>query len=258
MTRAKTLIASGFLALALPAGLILPTSEVAAQAAAQATPGSLALGVEIATLLNSEEITLSQAKKLFDETMPAAFAKEPGFAALEAEFPGVIDEVLTAIRPELEKQVIDSLPDLWGRLGAAYAGSLTDAEMRQMLAFYRSDTGRWLIDQIATNADFSSLLDTMIRNSDTNVVPRDLNIALQKPVLDNVARTMTRQREADLRAMLATSAGRKIGALNPKLLAIATEWTNEPDPEGEKRIDAIMEAVLGKYIDADAPKAERT
>lgn len=130
--------------------------------------------------------------------------------------------------------------------------------MRQMLLFYRSDTGRWLIDQIATGVDFSGMIDTMIKNPEARVTPDDLRNSLQGAAVTGVVRTMTKQREADLRAMLATSAGRKIRALNPRLLAIAAAWSNEPDPEGDARIDAIVEGVIGKYIDADDDKAERS
>src|SRR3546814_15833094 len=109
-------------------------------------------------LPTAAEITSLHMVKFCDETMPSVVAANPDLAEREVEYPGIIKRLIEAMRPEIERQVIDGLPVLWDRMAAVYAGALTDPEMREMLAFYRSPTGQWLIESIGEGADFSKLM----------------------------------------------------------------------------------------------------
>lgn len=246
------------MALAAGAPEATPPTQLVPAPAATPMQGSLALGVEIATLLNNAESTRRQTTKVFDETMPAVLADDPNVAALEVEFPGITQRMLDAMQSEVETQVVAGLPDLWNRLGTIYAGSLTDAEMRELLIFYRSPTGQWLIDGIVTGADFSKWLGTVMTNPDVEITAGDLRSAVQGGhVQAGLVRTMTAEREADLRKLFATSAGRKVLALNPKLLEVGAAWSNESTPEEDARIDAIVDGVIAEFIDAPEDKSSR-
>src|SRR3546814_2633085 len=94
--------------------------------------------------------------------------------------------MIEAMRPEIERQVIDGLPGLWDRMAAVYAGALTDPEMREMLAFYRSPTGQWLIESIGEGADFSKLMKNLIENEDASITSGDLKAT----VTDSVERDL--------------------------------------------------------------------
>lgn len=225
-------------------------ATAAAESGAPATVGSLALGVEIATLLNNEEITLQQTAKMFDQTIPAAFAANAEMAALEEYYPGIIRYMLDAMRPEVDRQVAARLPELWNRLGAVYSGALTDTEMRELLTFYRSPTGRWLIESLAAGSDVTKMVESIIANPDAGVTASDLKIAIQDSARDDLARTMTKQRTTDILRLATTPAGRKVRALNPKLLEVAAAWSNETTPEEDARLNAIVESVVKKFIDA--------
>ena len=233
-----------------------PTRATPVSVAAPAQ-GSLALGVEIAALLNNAESTSRQMVKLFDETMPSVLAANPDMAELEAEYPGIIQRMIEAMRPEVEKQVVGGLPALWDRMAAIYASALTDAEMREMLAFYRSPTGQWLIESIAEGADLSKLMGNLLEKDDASITPGDLRVVVADSVERDLKRTMTKERERDILRMYASPAGRKTTALNSRLLEVGAAWSNESTPEEDARLNEILEGVVAEFVNASKNKTSR-
>lgn len=234
-----------------------PPPRLAPASAAAPAQGSLALGVEIASLLNNADSTSRQMVKLFDETMPSTLAANRDLAALEAEYPGIIKRMIEAMRPEVERQVIGGLPVLWDRMAAVYAGAMTDAEMREMLAFYRSPTGQWLIESIGEGADLSKLMANLLENENASITSGDLNAVVTASVERDLKRTLTKERERDILRMYASPAGRKITALNPKLLEIGAAWSNESTPEEDARLSEIVEGVVAEFMNASEDKTSR-
>lgn len=234
-----------------------PPARLTPVSVAAPAQGSLALGKEMASLLNDAESTNRQMVKLFDETMPSVLAANPDVAELEAEYPGMIKRMIEAMRPEIERQVRDGLPVLWDRLAAVYAGALTDAEMREMLAFYRSPTGQWLIESIAEGVDLSKLMTNMLENEDAAITSGDLKTVINDSVERDLKRGMTKERERDIRRMYATPAGRKTVALNPRLLEIGAAWSNESTPEDDARLNEILEGVIAEFMNASGNKTSR-
>jgi hypothetical protein len=234
-----------------------PPSRLAPVSAVAPAQNSLTLGVEMASLLNDAESTSRQMVKVFDETMPSVFAANPDLAELEVEYPGIIKRMIEAMRPEIERQVIDGLPVLWDRMAAVYAGALTDPEMREMLAFYRSPTGQWLIESIGEGADFSKLMKNLIENEDASITSGDLKATVTDSVERDLKRTMTKERERDILRMYATPAGRKTVALNSRLLEIGAAWSNESTPEEDARLNEIVEGVIAEFMNASENKTSR-
>jgi len=232
-------------------------SRVAPAPTVAPAQGSMALGLEMASLLNNADSTSRQMVKVFDETMPSVLAANPDLAELETEYPGILKRMIEAMRPEIERQVVGGLPVLWDRMAAVYAGALTDAEMREMLVFYRSPTGQWLIESVAEGADFSKLMANLIENEEASITADDLKAAVAESVERDVKRTMTKERSRDILRMFSTPAGRKTVALNSRLLEIGAAWSNESTPEDDARLNEILEGAIAEFIDASEDKTSR-
>lgn len=241
----KGMMAGAAIALMAMAPAIAAPVERAAPVTAQAD-ARIALGREIAQLLNSEAITIAQTRRMFDETMPGVFAQDPNLGAMEKQYPGIIRHMIDAMRPEILRNVTSELPELWDRLAPIYAGALTEAEMRESLAFYRSPTGVWLIDTMANNADFSSALGRVVTDPNREITAADLKAGAVDSTIGAVAGGMTAERGRAIMAFHGTSAGQKMRALQPKLLEVSAAWSNETDPAAEARVQKIVQdAVLG-------------
>jgi hypothetical protein len=213
-----------------------------------------ALGVEMASVLNSEELTLKQSRKLFDETMPKVLAANAEYKQIEVSYPGFTAHIIAAIRPEAERSTIQRLPALWDRLGALYARNLTEADMRQALAFYRSPSGSWLIRVVGEGADFSKLVQQSIDKPDSNIQSGDLREAIIVPGAKALTSSATPAQRKDIIRFVFSPAGVKIRRLGPAVMQTVTAWSNEPQPDAEKVIEAAVTKAASEFIE-NADKA---
>jgi len=241
------------LSLILALQAVSPTPPTASHAVAVAAPSasSLALGREIATLLNGDSATQIQIDKIM-KAMPQVLLADRDSAALEAKYPGLAANMVEAARAPLLRTMKRQMPALIERLGVVYAAALDEGELRQALIFYRSPTGLWLIDTVAHGADFSAMMTKMIENPDASLRGADFKGAIQGAAPALTAE-MTHQRATEILAFLHSPAGGKIRALQPRLLEVGATWTNEPDPVGDKEVeDAMVNAVKDFIAKHDA------
>lgn len=208
----------------------------------------MALGREIAALLNSEAITIAQTRRMFDTTMPDLFGKDPNLAMLEKQYPGIIRHMVDSARPVILNNVTTQLPVLWDRLAPVYAGALTETEMRESLAFYRSPTGVWLIDTMANNADFTQAMGRMMQDPDGKIEAADLKAGAVDASMGALIQGMNADRMRAVMAFATTPAGLKMRSIQPKLLAISTDWANESDPDTDARVERIVGDSLTQFI----------
>lgn len=233
-----------------------PPSISASPAHVAPTPAAQVLGREIATLLNSREITLSQTSRMFDETMPKVLAANADYQVIEKAYPGYTAAILTAMRPEIERDLAERLPVLWARLGGVYADAMSEGEMRDALAFYRTPTGSWLIAQVVAGSDPTALIQRSIADPDAKVGANDLRDAITKPAISRLSKDMTPERAKDILRFGATSAGQKLRAANPRLLEAAAGWSNEMSAQSGKRLEATVLQAAKQFIEK-ADKAEK-
>ena len=116
--------------------LILATALTAAGSAAAQTvvppstvpvapipPARLALGLDLAKLLNSEATLLTMLEKILVESMPASLLANADVAAMERQYPGLVAEISEAMRAPMMAHLTVEVPRLWDRLAAFYAGN---------------------------------------------------------------------------------------------------------------------------------------
>lgn len=243
----KMMMAGVAAMVAVGAPMTVSASDTAGLAVAQAD-GRVALGREIAALLNSEAITAAQTRRMVDTTMPDLFRKDPNLGELEKKYPGIIRHMVDSVRPEILRNVTNQLPDLWDRLAPVYAGALTETEMRESLAFYRSPTGVWLIDTMANNADFTQAMGRMMQDPDGKLEAADLKAGAVDASMGALIQGMNADRMRAVMAFATTPAGLKMRSIQPKLLEISTDWANESDPDTDARVATIVGDSLTKFI----------
>lgn len=243
----KTMMAGVAAMVAMGAPTVAWANDMAASASVQAD-ARVALGREIAALLNSEAITVAQTRRMFDTTMPDLFGKDPNLAMLEKQYPGIIRHMVDSARPVILDNVTAQLPVLWDRLAPVYAEALTETEMRESLAFYRSPTGVWLIDTMANNADFTKAMGRMMQDPDGKLQAVDLKAGAVDASMGALVKGMNADRMGAVMAFVTTPAGRKMRSIQPQLLEISTDWANESDPDTDARVGKIVGDSLTKFI----------
>ncbi|MEG3147595.1 DUF2059 domain-containing protein [Sphingomonas sp. RT2P30] len=201
-------------------------------------------------------MTRIQFNKMFATSMPAVMRASPEYQALEKKYPGIIDHVLSRMRPTLGEYSIARMPLLLGRIADIYDTNLTETELRQVLAFYRSPTGIWLIGVIASGSDVSAIFQRGMQNPDSAIDGGDIRAATSGAALPSVIAGMTPERMNEIVAFSVTPAGRKVKAIGSQSAAVAAAWANEKDPRVEAAMLKVVIDARREYIakiDSAAP-----
>jgi hypothetical protein len=108
-------------------------------------PAAISAGLRLAEFIYDEASQAAAASRMVDIDIGPAFRSSPDFKALEAEYPGFIEAVLTEIRPLMVSFSRDMLPEYRGRAAEIYASHLTAAEIEDLFKFYQTPTGQKMI-----------------------------------------------------------------------------------------------------------------
>ena len=243
MTPARIFIAVA----ALAAAPVASAQTVAPPAAARIAPARLALGLELARLLNSEAGTIAMLEKMLGESLPRAILADPNVAAMERQYPGIVADMIAAMKPLMITYMRGELPSLWEPLAALYATHLSEADLHEVIAFYSSPTGARIIAFMEQSVDYEPMLREMAASGD---------YALSDAAMDNAEAASVEQLPGQLSPgeMAAvvrftnTPAGRRFVALLEQSKAIVSQWAAEPTPELDARLEAAVMAVINKRI----------
>ncbi|BCA59308.1 DUF2059 domain-containing protein [Sphingomonas sp. HMP6] len=240
-------------------GAVPSTAIPAARALADASPEGLASGIEIAKMLNPEKETLAGLDTVVRTMLQKMLAADPNIAAMEKDHPGFTTAGSEAIRSTTMTIMRERLPILWSRMGAAYARRLSVAELRQTLEFYQSAAGQRLVQATLKGIDPSALVDKQIAEPDRKIEAGELSATLSASATKAAANATSEDRTA-LSNFTFTPLGLKVRELNPEMLKIAADWSNERDTTAEKRIADATAAAMAPFLnasDAHAKKAKR-
>jgi hypothetical protein len=236
MGKWRSVFAALCVAMLSAGGLVAPAS---AQTQADAfSPTRLALGRELAELLNNEAMTRVQIDKMLTKTLPDAFRSDPEVRALEKRYPGVIEVMLDTMAPMFVDRTLSMLPEMWDALAPIYAEELTEDELRAALAFFRSPTGAKVLMLMGEEMDFSAAL-TETQRGDGRISETGL---MQGSVagVTGTLRRLSPEEAAEVRAFSLTPAGRGLARTLPRVQAVAMEFANTEDPEFEAAIQAAL------------------
>jgi hypothetical protein len=234
-----------------------PPVPVVALAPVVATPASRALGREIARTLNSPAAVHRQSSRMFDQSMPKVIAADPRLQAIEKAHPGVGAAVIAAMRPIIEHYQNRQLPLLWDQQGDLYAGTLTEAEERGALAFYRTPTGIWLIEQVTAGIDLTPLLAKQVADPKREIKAAEVRgLTNNQASAARLSASMTPERAQEIMRFAFTSAGLKLRALNPRLAELTAIWANQKDPTVLAEIQTAVHGAVASFVGAAGQPAK--
>lgn len=256
MTRSHAAILSIAVAFAAPATAqsTTPSAPPAAAPAPAQSPAAAAKAraLELADLLNGERVTRAQLIKFFQVTVPEQMRARPEYRALEAKYPGVIEHVAARMQPVVTDLTLKRMPLLLERVAAVYTARFTPAEVEQILAFYRSPTGLWVVATVAQGTDLSAVLKTKMNDPSSAIRAEDVTGSTRGASFPALVAGMTPERQRAIAAFEATSAGRKLPAANAEIAQIAAAFANEGTADGAQVSKVVIEAIQSYVAEADA------
>lgn len=181
----------------------------------------------------------------------AGLMKDPGSAALELEYPGIVNFVVAALLPPLADGAKAGLPDIRNRLARIYADNLEKTELSNLLSFYRSPTGVKLVGNFLDNPDISPIVnETLEGDDDAEISQKSVSESIQATAESFVESGMTKADRIALIKFSLMPEFKKLSTINPIVLAEVTKWMNEPMPEAEALSEIQAIEAVAEYMDA--------
>jgi Uncharacterized protein conserved in bacteria (DUF2059) len=219
-------------------------SNAANQAPADAAGKAAAL--RLASLLYSEESQMRMAAQIAENELAPAFRANDDLKTLDSKYPGFTEEVIKQLKPAFLRFTKGQLPSYQERIARLVAERLSAAEIEDLTKFYLTPTGQKLLNGMQQNATAG----TTIKESLTDPGKPTSYAAVEAD--HKAAQDATRKLvdESDKAALL-EFAGKpyftRVAALGPAMRKLEQDFANEPAPEFEAEIEAIMTATLAKF-----------
>jgi len=213
---------------------------------APADPAGRAAALRLAILLYSEDSQMRMAGQIADNELAPAFRANDDLKTLDSKYPGFTEEFIKELKPAFLRFAKGQLPSYQERIARLIAERLNAEEIEDLTKFYLTPTGQKLLNGMQQNATAG----TTIKESLTEP---DKPTSYAAVVADHkVAQDATRKLvdESD-KAALVEFAGKpyftRVAALGPAMRKLEQDFANEPAPEFEAEIEAIMTATLAKF-----------
>lgn len=233
-------------ALLLAAAAATAPAPAFAQSTATADPARRALAFELAKLLNPEAPIMAALDKAFGESLPAMLLADPQMKEMEARYPGLATAMADAMRPILLGYLRESVPVLWDRTAVIYS-ELSEADLRVLIAFYRSPTGARIIELMSSGAELGPMLEAMMADDARETTGQALT-ATTRQAANAAVRKLTPAQVQEAARFAQTPAARRAIALQPRMAAMMAEWANNPSPEVQAEMEAAIVPVVEHFI----------
>ena len=241
MKRLLLLAAALIAAPAVAAPAQAPASAATPQSASQAAAA-------LAQIVAPREIMVSLNMKWAEkgiEELPKLNAEAGEF---EREFPGVHGAMWHAVKDELRAQLEADLPDLWNRLQQLYLANMSEPEIRALIGFYATPTGKRLIQGMYGNSDLQPMIQSMASSEDGSISEQSF-----RTVNDEAKRKTIADANIDPKDILPLMTAMplpKLRAVGEKVQRVTMEWVNETDPEQQERINKLMADAAESFVES--------
>jgi len=233
--------------LLFPLALAVSTGAVAAPAAqapvragpAADRPASKLLALELARIGQPRELLVEGVLMGFD--LAAAEQKQDEESlAVEKQFPGFLAALRARGRDELASIMTERAPILHERLAEVYVANLSDADMRAIIAFFQTPTGKKFVRAMAMSPPASNAAD------DLDLTEEELADA-GKSAAGQAMKQMSGDEWIELVKFGMSPAGRANRALTTKVQPVVATVFTELMTDFAERMRPITLEVLEKY-----------
>lgn len=214
-------------ALALAAGVALAQPCGAAPAQARPVADVRAEAERLVRVLLGNDAMLRLVASAFDSGLDEHLGSN-------ARTPGLKAYVDGQMRPAVMGIFLRAAPSLRTELSTIIAGTMTAGEIADTITFFDSSVGRKMKAQIYDSIQTG---------------PGQDPAAIQQAALQSVMANLAPEDYAPLLAFGASSAAKKIEALNPQITAASTAWANRLVAANEATIEALAAKATAEYLE---------
>ena len=230
-----------------------PAAASAQAPAPAAADPQASLALELAKLVSPSEALLELVIASARTAFFGALNSDPESQALEKDHPGIGQAVWDALEPEARRAAVESAPQLWEKIARVYTKNLTPAETRALIDFYGSPTGQKAIRAMYASVDMAPMFKDAIDSPDGQISAGSLAKG-QRAAAAQAVSAMGPEDEAALLALSRAIPLAKLLAVGQDVQKATLEYLNEPDPENDARIEALVSETMERYMKKGAKR----
>lgn len=182
--------------------------------AAEAGQSNLA---QLVDLVVPTDVILAAARDGWEAELAGRFEGDEQAVALEAKRPGLRAAYIASGLDEVTATYSQSLDQVRGDAARVYAEALSPAEIRELLTFFRTSTGRKLVTAMQQGVAASDGIDAEGLRTDGRKAAMDALDESDRPALEAFSRTAVFVKTQKVSALIAEVSGIAIAANTQKL-----------------------------------------
>jgi hypothetical protein len=233
---------------AVPPITITPAAP-ATDTAKPVDPKAMEAGRRLARLINQEQVQVDAAVRLIDTSFIPTIAADPNIKQLEAEYPGLLRRIGDDMKPLMASYTRKVLPDYIERAAAIYAGLFSAAEIDDLYGIYASPAGQRLIASMTNNITADALLQEAVKDPKSGSSLAAVGSDHYKAAAAALKTTSDADKQA-FTAIFSKAYFTRMIQLGPKLRKLEQDMINQPDPERDAEIRAVIERAMREHIEA--------
>lgn len=242
------------LALALLLGLGAPAAAAAAQApgATAPSPAALKLAQRLEELAEPHATLVASNYAAWEATLRRTLSLEPSVAKLEAAYPGVIDAGIDAARAAGRAYCESFVTRAAALRAEGYARDLSEAELREVIAFLESAPARRVLRLMVANTNAKPLVDDAARQAVTQgkvVITQEQTRQLDREAAAKTAKEVSAEDHVAFLRFSQSKAGRSFVAAKAKSDPLILDLVNHQDPDEIRRQQQLIQAGVLAFIE---------
>jgi hypothetical protein len=225
------------------------TATVSHAANPAATPAESSRSAELARLVQPQKLIIDAAIVQYDRVFVATMREQADIRALEDEYPGVTDAAYKELRPLMLAELERGIPELWHRVAALYDKHFDQAELAELIRFYSGPTGQKLIRLANSGRELEPMMREMVSREDMSISEKSVEEANKSLVAEALGQ-LAPSDVMVLTELMQSPLGAKLRDIKPDMTKLTLEWTNEPNPAFEKKVEQVTEAAMMRFIES--------
>jgi len=193
---------------------------------------------QLLEIVASRESIRAGLNEQFDAGLISLLSQRPEYENVLRSNPNAIRSVAAAAHAVIGNQIDRDIHELWREGAALLSSEMTEGELAQLLAYYRSPTGRNVMAVARDTYDDDPSHCTGLSWSDEQ--------SCRRRVPNAMARLSLEDREA-LNRVAQQPGFVKLATLMPRLLEIEARWS-QPSEQESAEIPAAIENAIRPYI----------
>ena len=214
-----------------------------------AATASSADAVALARLMSPRDLLVDMEVREFDKHFVSSLKSDPDMKSLDDDYPGLFEAMHKASRGLVAEATGRSVDQVHVGLSKLIEASFTQADIVELLNFYRSPIGQKTMHQMAASADASKVYQRAMEDREFKLTGDEID-AQGHDTARKAVQSFTPEEQTQMMLFMAKPSFGKLAKVQPQIQKMLADEFNAPDPEFDKRVEEAMAEAIEQHIES--------